>query len=326
MQQSPGSPQASAAHLFRPLVVPPAETFRNVAALMGHDTEAGRMLARLYARQATVSAPPRASKSRPLEGPQPPMQGLNARGGAADPRERRFDRAAVAAHDGAKPAPGLAAPAPRVHAIDRIKGISRSKAQIDAFEAAHAPVDKAMPPLRKGYDGEAEKRRLQQTFALKGGKAVPDAASYEPIEGAIPLHLVAGATAANARRMRGGGDDDDVGSSGGGGAFGGGAGGAALQRARGRGSAADSSMLGELERTFAEVQRGLEESVETMKELRALRAATARHEAEHRDELARRTRQLEQLDARIRAERTRLAGGGAGGPGGGAGGGETGYD
>jgi hypothetical protein len=62
MQESSAS--SSSSHLFRPLSIPPAESFK-VAMQFGHETEAGRMLARLYGRsQEPVSAPPRALKKK----------------------------------------------------------------------------------------------------------------------------------------------------------------------------------------------------------------------------------------------------------------------
>jgi len=316
MESSASSSASSASHLFRPLSIPPAESFK-VAMQFGHETEAGRMLARLYGRsQEPVSAPARAFKSRPMAGPQPPMVGVHARGGAADPRARTFDHARAERALEQAPKPAGAPRAAPVAPIDRIKGMIRSKAQVDALEAVRGAGDIAQPPLKRGFNGDLEKRRLQATFALKGGKAVPDAASYAPIEGAIPLHVLTGQRAAGARAP---------------GAYGSGA----SARAAARRLSPNAQLVLELERTFESVQRGLDESVAFIAELRELRAATARHESEHAAELAKRTRQLNDLQRRIRElqakedeDEARGAGaagrGGAGGGGRGGDGGEAG--
>ena len=264
--------------LFKPIVLPPAESYKRSIQQFGHDTEAGRMLARLYGKgTATVSMPARPSKSKPMVGPQPPMQGLNSRPEAANPRERKFDREAVAAAEASRPVVGHGAPLPKTFAIDSIKGIIRSKAQVDAFEAAHASVDRPQMPIKKGYNTEAEKRRLQATFQFKGGKAVPDAASYAPIEGQIPMHLMGAASAPLPKTGR--------------------------LAAMAMGASSNNpirKLLQELESTFDAVQKGLQESVEFIAELRALNACTSRHEKEHSEELQRRTRQLQEIQNKIK--------------------------
>lgn len=264
--------------LFKPIVLPPAESYKRSIQQFGHDTEAGRMLARLYGKgTATVSMPARPSKSKPMVGPQPPMQGLNSRPEAANPRERKFDREAVAAAEASRPVVGHGAPLPKTFAIDSIKGIIRSKAQVDAFEAAHASVDRPQMPIKKGYNTEAEKRRLQATFQFKGGKAVPDAASYAPIEGQIPMHLMGAASAPLPKTGR--------------------------LAAMAMGASSNNpirKLIKELESTFDAVQKGLQESVEFIAELRALNACTSRHEKEHSEELQRRTRQLQEIQNKIK--------------------------
>jgi len=268
----------SSSDLFKPIVLPPAETYKRSIQQFGHDTEAGRMLARLYGKgTATVSMPSRPSKTKPMLGPQPPMQGLNAKPEAVNPRERRIDRDAVAASEASRPVVGHGAPQPKTFAIDTIKGIIRSKAQVDAFEAAHASVDRPQMPLKKGYNTEAEKRRLQATFQFKGGKAVPDAASYAPIEGQIPMHLMGNANAPLPKTGR--------------------------LAAMAMGESTNNpikKLIKELESTFDAVQCGLQESVEFIQELRALNACTARHEKEHAEELQRRTKQLQEIQNKIK--------------------------
>jgi hypothetical protein len=205
------------------------------------------------------------------------MQGLNSRPEAANPRERKFDREAVAAAEASRPVVGHGAPLPKTFAIDSIKGIIRSKAQVDAFEAAHASVDRPQMPIKKGYNTEAEKRRLQATFQFKGGKAVPDAASYAPIEGQIPMHLMGAASAPLPKTGR--------------------------LAAMAMGASSNNpirKLIMELESTFDAVQKGLQESVEFIAELRALNACTSRHEKEHSEELQRRTRQLQEIQNKIK--------------------------
>ena len=224
-----------------------------------------------------MSMPARPSKSKPMVGPQPPMQGLNSRPEAANPRERKFDREAVAAAEASRPVVGHGAPLPKTFAIDSIKGIIRSKAQVDAFEAAHASVDRPQMPIKKGYNTEAEKRRLQAPFQFKGGKAVPDAASYAPIEGQIPMHLMGAASAPLPKTGR--------------------------LAAMAMGASSNNpirKLIKELESTFDAVQKGLQESVEFIAELRALNACTSRHEKEHSEELQRRTRQLQEIQNKIK--------------------------
>jgi hypothetical protein len=247
--------------------------------VFGHDTEAGRMLAKLYGRPKAAPAP-RPTRLRPMEGPQPDV--LVSRPGVVDPRARTLDRAAIAEVDATKPSPVVVREV-HVPEIDKIKGVIRSQRGIAEFEAARASTDVQQPPLKRGYNTDAEKKKIQAIFQLKGGRALPSAGLPEAIEGEIPLHLLQGRPAPLSRKQAEA------------------AAAAAVRRAN------SSPLLDELERTFDAVKAGIEDSVSFIKEMRALRQATQQHEADHARTLADKTRELQRINEQITRERKRIA-------------------
>ncbi len=73
-------------------------------------------------------------------------------------------------------------------------------------------ADKMFPPISKAISTESEKRKLQAMFQFKGGKALPEELTLAPIEGHVPLEMVASHSGVAKRRaaksassMRGGG-------------------------------------------------------------------------------------------------------------------------
>jgi hypothetical protein len=178
------------------LAAPPGSA--RLAQLVGHDTEAGRMMARLYGRPKDPTPLP-----KPRAGSAPWQPAANFRAvlpapGAVDPTVPRINRAAIAELEAALPPPTSVNDTPPPAAIDTIPS-RRSAAQISASEAAAAAAaDTVLPPVTRGYNNpDAEKRRLQATFTYKGGKALPAAGLAAPLEGHIPL----AALAAPAERM-----------------------------------------------------------------------------------------------------------------------------
>lgn len=172
-----------------------------LAGLVGHDTEAGRILASLYGKpKPVVSAPKpvRSSSWAPAQAWRRPQHSPEA----ADPRAATLNREAIAAVDADKPGPIVVRQAQRAP-IDLLDSRRRSAQAIaDATEAEAATADRpAGPPVKPGYNIEAEKRRLQLTFQFKGGKGLPAEGLSEPLTGHIPIPIITG-TGARTRKAR----------------------------------------------------------------------------------------------------------------------------
>lgn len=159
---------------------------------VGYDSDIGRMMTSVYGRPkfSAVPAPRLAAKPwKPEEHAwQRPMQSGET---AVDPREQTINRAAQALLEASRPP---AVPVREVHvpAIDTIvhrKPASRIAAEA---EAAAAAAERAQPPLKRGYNPEVEKRKLQALFTFKGGRALPDSGMPAALEGNLPLHLITG--------------------------------------------------------------------------------------------------------------------------------------
>ncbi len=153
-----------------------------------HDTAAGRLLRRVYARahnRPLESYP--AVRVRASESDKPTW--CNLKPAALDPRQggeckARQQRVAV---PNPLPAPEARAPA--------ILGVARRKpAQVIAQEAEREAADQpaARPMPRKAVSTDFEKRRLAVINQFKGGKALPAAGLAEPLAGQIPLSLLTG--------------------------------------------------------------------------------------------------------------------------------------
>lgn len=249
-----------------------------LATVFGHDTDVGRMLQGLYGRPKASRAPP-PSRLKPMSGPQPLMVGLNSKPDAIDPRARTLNRAAMEIIDATKPSPVVQREV-HVAKIDTVRNLIRRKDQIDEFVRNSSSVDASLPPLKRGYNTEAEKKKLQTIFQFKGGKTLPSVGLPEAMDGHIPFHMLTGQPRRPPRN-------------------------AFLSTSASTGPT--SKLLMELETTFDAVSKGLDESVAFIKELKSLGACTKQHEREHALELAERTRQLERLQDKISDERSRLA-------------------
>ncbi len=66
------------------------------------------------------------------------------------------------------------------------------KEDIDRKQAEDARTgDVVLPPLTKAVSTDTEKRRLQALFQFKGGKALPEELTLAPIDGHVPLGIIA---------------------------------------------------------------------------------------------------------------------------------------
>lgn len=189
-----------------------------------------RQLAHLYG-QANYAMPELKFRSKPMEGPQPLMLGLSSRPRASDPRRSKPAGATAALlSDSIREEvmrPAVPAPVPAIESERHI----RSRSAIEARAAAEsAGADLPQMPIRRGRNTEAEKRKLALLFALKGGHALPEAGMPESLAGEVPLSLLTG-------RPRGGRG--------------------ASEAPR---PAATSKLFQELQRTYADLSRGLVES------------------------------------------------------------------
>lgn len=251
-----------------------------LSAVFGHDTEAGRMLARLYGRPKVNEPVPKPTKLRPMQGTQPTMIGLNSKPEAIDPRSQTLNRAAMAIIDATKP-PIVVTKEIHIAPIDTIKGIIRNKDQIDDFVQKNASKDIVVPPIKKGFNNpEAEKRRVQALFTFKGGRALPEAGLPEVVQGTIPLHMITGKVPVSTKRS--------------------------LYQTSSTLRGLTSPLLEDLEKTFETVKGGLDDSIAFINEMRTLRQATKEMESDHQRQITIKTRELEKLDNDIKKEKQRL--------------------
>lgn len=153
------------------------------------------MMARLYGRPADPTPIPKPRTAGPWH-PSAAFRAALPAPGAVDSTVPTLNRGAIRDVDAARPRP-RAVSAPRVAAVDIIPS-RRSAAQIaESAAAAAAAADAVLPPMMRGYNNpDAEKRRLQATFAYKGGKALPSAGLPEPMSGHLPLSAMAAPQAA----------------------------------------------------------------------------------------------------------------------------------
>ena len=159
----------------------------------GMDTEAGRMLNKLYGKKHvkinypkinTVSRKERSQKPRFIPG------GGNK---DVDPRSNRIKKIDVN-----RPRVGRGKKPKKVHAIDVIRR-RKSKASIDEINKTREfDVKGFQGPATKAVSTEQNKRMLQMTNQFKGGKILPSAGSYDAISTQIPLHVITGSDKARA--------------------------------------------------------------------------------------------------------------------------------
>jgi hypothetical protein len=156
----------------------------------GMDTEAGRLLNKLYAgsqQKPTINYPPvRVRKQK--EGQQKPTFIPGGGNSNVNPRlKQRKDTSSLYV-----PKVGRGPKAKKTHAIDRI---SRRKTKDTIFNKRSEDEVERMryrPPLQRPIATESNKRLLQATFQFKGGKCLPETGTMQPIEGHLPLQLVTG--------------------------------------------------------------------------------------------------------------------------------------
>jgi hypothetical protein len=75
------------------------------------------------------------------------------------------------------------------------------KAAVDhRLEQQAAEADITFQPATKAVSTDAEKKRLATVFQFKGGKALPDELTLAPVEGHLPLKMVASRASVDKRR------------------------------------------------------------------------------------------------------------------------------
>lgn len=160
----------------------------------GMDTEAGRMLNKLYAgkNKVQINYPRINTVSRKENMAQPRF--IPA-GGKKDvnPRSNRIMKVNVN-----RPKVGRGKKPKKIHAIDVIRR-RKSKASIDEVNKTREfDVKGFQGPATKAVSTEQNKRMLQMTNQFKGGKILPNAGSYDAISTQIPLHVITGSDKARA--------------------------------------------------------------------------------------------------------------------------------
>lgn len=165
-----------------------------------NDSEAGRLLRRLYAGTPNQPLPsyPQVHVRRKVAGEGPPAAAWAGGKLGVDPRQGSERRArersvVVPRRKSAVVARAAILDAPRRKSMDRIA--------LDRAEIARArKVDRPRPS--KPISTETEKRRLALQFQFKGGKALPEAGTAQPIEGHVPLSLIQGKPSASMVSLR----------------------------------------------------------------------------------------------------------------------------
>ena len=157
----------------------------------GMDTEAGRLLNKLYAgtlRKPRVHYPPvRTRKPHPDGAPRPQFIPGGGQVGVDARRKTRADTSKLYV-----PKVGRGKKPKKIHAVDLI---TRRKGKKEIFNERDADEVQRMryrPPLRKPVATDTNKRLLQAQFQFKGGKCLPETGTMQAIEGHLPLQLVTG--------------------------------------------------------------------------------------------------------------------------------------
>ncbi|GBG31320.1 Hypothetical Protein FCC1311_075432 [Hondaea fermentalgiana] len=153
-----------------------------------HDSEAGRMLRKLYAggrhNAPLASYPKFRSKSRELK-PNSWFMGKPL----VDPRERTDRRDREQRVQAPRPKRTVSKPMPAILSVPKRKPLDRIEEDQRRIEEDRA-VERPRPC--KAISTETEKRRLAMHFQFKGGKALPETGTIAPIQGNIPLSLISG--------------------------------------------------------------------------------------------------------------------------------------
>lgn len=153
----------------------------------GMDTEAGRLLNKLYAGSSSkpqINYPPvrtRKSNNKPTFIPGGGQTNVDSRQQNLKDTSSMF---VPKVGRGPKPA--------KSHAIDRITKRKTKKQIFNKRTADETERMRYRPPLRKAIATESNKRLLQAQFQFKGGKCLPETGTMQAMEGHLPLQLVTG--------------------------------------------------------------------------------------------------------------------------------------
>lgn len=153
-----------------------------------HDSEAGRMLRKLYAgarhNAPLASYPQLKTRSRQLK----PESWFTGKLGI-DPRKETERRKREQSVDVPRPLREEIKPVPAIYFVPKRKPHERIEEEQRRIAEERA-IERPLP--RKAISTETEKRRLAMQFQFKGGKALPESGTIEPIQGNIPLSLISG--------------------------------------------------------------------------------------------------------------------------------------
>ena len=156
----------------------------------GMDTEAGRLLNKLYAgsqSKAQVSYPVVRTRKKKKGETQPTFIPGGGKNHVNSRTKQRKDTSSMFV-----PKVGRGPKAKKQHAIDSISKRKTKQTIFNKREKDQVERMRYRPPLRRPVATETNKRLLQATFQYKGGKCLPETGTMQPIEGHIPLQLVTG--------------------------------------------------------------------------------------------------------------------------------------
>jgi len=150
------------------------------------NSEAGRILRRLYAAGKHNAPLVKYPKVRRKKNAVPPGQEVWGRSDPTKGIDKRERERKLVIPKPTKPQKPNPAP---ILSISRRKNITEIQKMHESIEE-----DRRLnhPRARKAVSTEMEKRRLAMQFQFKGGKALPENGTSQPIEGHIPLSLITG--------------------------------------------------------------------------------------------------------------------------------------
>eukprot|EP00505_MAST-04D_sp_SCG-Rhode-Island_P000437 Stramenopile-MAST_4_protein_437 len=161
----------------------------------GMETEAGRMLNKLYAGSKPKVNYPRL-RTRKSEGSKARFIPGGGKIGV-NPRENKIMKVEVE-----RPKVGLGKKYKSPAAIDCIRR-RKTKASIEEMNKTREfDVKGFQGPATKAVSTEQNKRMLQMSNQFNGGNILPDAGSYQALQERIPLHLATGSEKAQAFHNR----------------------------------------------------------------------------------------------------------------------------
>jgi hypothetical protein len=169
----------------------PPDEVGNLLKTLDFDPSLRKLVTGLYGNPRLSAPPPKPSVLKPFVPEEHSWERPMHSGTAEDPREQTINRAAQALLEASRPP---AVPVRDYH-VPAIETIAHRKPawKIEEEQKEMAQEIKTQPaPLKKGYNAETEKKKLQAIFTFKGGAALPDSALPEALPGNIPLHLITG--------------------------------------------------------------------------------------------------------------------------------------